>query len=85
MEPLQSTGQVYCCSWHEHNIPLLLIDRRNRLEGGLRRLEGLKRRAAELHRHVKRAAAEVDDLLDPRHALDGTLAGLGGDIAAGIG
>ncbi len=43
---------------------LLLIDRRNRLEGELARLKTLKRQSAELYRHISRALDEIDDLLD---------------------
>lgn len=48
---------------------LLLIDRRNRLEGELARLEVLKVQAAQLHRHLKRALGEIDVLLD-EHPID---------------
>lgn len=43
---------------------LLLIDRRNRLEGELARLKDLKRQSADLYRHISRALEGIDDLLD---------------------
>jgi hypothetical protein len=47
----------------------LLIDRRNRLQGELGRLEALKRDSAVLHKHVKQALEEIDDHLD-KHPID---------------
>lgn len=48
---------------------LLLIDRRNRLEGELARLKILKRQSAELYRHISRALEGIDELLD-KHPVE---------------